>query len=257
VADGDPLPIGGGAHRADVSDSLGGDTGAGTFALQWETLDSESRIIDTFVKRFDAASTRIVTFMEDAFDRLIAQKAESVISAIVNLRDGELAGRVAAGARADDGFSALWPRPIDGVRWCSMVKIPYKVYAVVDREFGEQLAALESGVPVWIVKTPLNLLVAERLWNKGNPSHHLTGITVFNDCASMSPEQLFLGELGTIDLHHGDYSSDPPYTILEVLGAQLTEAVKAALIEFGFNELHPGASGFSASRPLPQREGVG
>jgi len=33
---------------------------------------------------------------------------------------------------------------------------PYKVFVVVDREFGEQLATLTPGLPVWIVDTPIN-----------------------------------------------------------------------------------------------------
>ena len=43
---------------------------------------------------------------------------------------------------------------------------PYKVYVVVDRTFGERLAALEARVPVWIVNTPENRSVAERLWRE-------------------------------------------------------------------------------------------
>jgi hypothetical protein len=62
-----------------------------------------------------------------------------------------------------------------------MVGIPYKVYVVVEREFGEQLANLAPGVPVWIVNTPLNRAVAQRLWKERNRRDHLTGITTFND----------------------------------------------------------------------------
>ena len=42
-----------------------------------------------------------------------------------------------------------------------MVAIPYKVYVVVDRNFGAQLNKLERGVPVWIVESPDNKPVAE------------------------------------------------------------------------------------------------
>jgi hypothetical protein len=132
-----------------------------------------------------------------------------------------------------------------------MVADPYKVLVVVDRDFGERLTALESGVPVWIVDTPPNASVAQRLWKKRNQENHLTGITTFRDSVSSSPEDLLISELDTIDLHHGSYSSDPPYTILEVLGVPLSERIKAELSEYGFNEFHPTASGFSAARPTP------
>ena len=60
-----------------------------------------------------------------------------------------------------------------------MDAVPYKVYVVVDREFGEKLAQLERRVPVWIVDTLTDKPVAQRFWNE-----HPTGITTFNDLLS-------------------------------------------------------------------------
>ena len=134
-----------------------------------------------------------------------------------------------------------------------MVAAPYKVHVVVDRDFGERLAELEPNVPVWIVDTPSNKTVAQRLWNERNQKNHLTGITTFRDSVSSSPEDLLVSELDTIDLHHGCYSSDPPYTILEVLGVPLSERIKTELAEYGFNEFHSTAGGFSAVRPTLTR----
>jgi hypothetical protein len=138
-----------------------------------------------------------------------------------------------------------------------MGAVPYKVRVVVDRDFGERLAELESGVPVWIVGTQINARVAQRLWKERNRETHLTGITTFTDSVSSSPEDLLISELGTIDLHHGSYSSDPPYTILEVLGVPLSERIKVELSDFGFNEFHATAGGFSAVRPLPPKNSSG
>jgi hypothetical protein len=134
-----------------------------------------------------------------------------------------------------------------------MISTPYKVFVVVDRNFGGRLAALPQGVPVWIVDTPTNKPVAQLLWRDRN-GNHLTGITTFDDSDSSSPEDLLVGHLGTIDLHHGSYSADPPYTQLEVLGAPLTERIKAELSEYGFNEFHIDSEGFRCSRPVPTRE---
>ena len=128
-------------------------------------------------------------------------------------------------------------------------KVPYKVCVVVDREFGERLAEIESGVPVWIVDTPANKPMAQRLWKEHPHESHLTGITTFNDWNPFSPEDLLIGELDMIDLHHGSYSTDTPYTISEVFGAPPSERIKAKLPEYGFNEFHPTAPGFSAVRP--------
>jgi hypothetical protein len=129
--------------------------------------------------------------------------------------------------------------------------IPYKVYIVVDRAFGEKLAGLENGVPVWIVDTPTNKIVAQRLWKERPQDSHLTGITTFVIPEMSSPEENLLGELATIDLHHGLYSAKPPYTVIEIFGAQLTEKIKGELSEYGFNEFRDTPTGFTADRPEP------
>jgi hypothetical protein len=129
-----------------------------------------------------------------------------------------------------------------------MAAVPYKVYVVVDRAFGEKLAELERGVPVWIVDTPTNKPVAQRFWNERPDESHLTGITTFNDLNSLSPEEMLLGHLDTIELHHGSHSADPPYTVIEVFGTQLTASAKNGLSEYGFNAFHITSTGFTASR---------
>jgi hypothetical protein len=68
-----------------------------------------------------------------------------------------------------------------------MTAVAYKVYVVVDRQFGDRLAGLERGVPVWIVDTPTNKPVAQQLW-KERPD---TGITTFDDM-KYAPEDMLL-----------------------------------------------------------------
>ncbi|HTG27994.1 MAG TPA: hypothetical protein VK818_07195 [Methylomirabilota bacterium] len=129
-----------------------------------------------------------------------------------------------------------------------MAAVPYKVYVVVDREFGEKLAKLERGVPVWIIDTSANKLVAQRFWNARSDENHLTGITTFSDLNSLSPEEMLLGHLDTIELHHGSLSANPPYTVIEVFGMQLTAKAKNVLSEYGFNAFQIALTGFTASR---------
>ena len=130
-----------------------------------------------------------------------------------------------------------------------MATVPYKVYLVVDREFGEKLAELERSVPVWIVDTPANKPVAQRVWNERPNEGHLTGVTTFNDLNTLSPEEMLLGHLDTIELHHGVYSADPPYTVLEVVGTELTDNAKRVLSEYGFDKFQITSTGFVTSRP--------
>jgi hypothetical protein len=104
---------------------------------------------------------------------------------------------------------------------------------------------------VWIVDTPSNKAVAQRLWKEHPNESHLTGITTFDDTQSSSPDELLIGELDSIDLHHGVHSADPPYTQLEVLGTQLTDTAKRALAAYGFAEFHENSTGFTAIRCEP------
>lgn len=89
----------------------------------------------------------------------------------------------------------------------------------------------------------------ELLWRRCGESpepSHLKGITIFNSPEDASAERSLLGQLDTIDLHHGAYSADPPYSELEVIGVVLTEAIQTALEQTGFKEIHPTDSGFRA-----------
>src|SRR4051794_31871527 len=98
------------------------------------------------------------------------------------------------------------------------------VRVVVDREFGERLEALPRAVPVWIVDSPGNTAAAARIRQEySDPCE--AGITTFRAYPQMSPERLFLAELATIDLHHGEYSQNPPYSAIEVIGCAPTAAI--------------------------------
>ena len=129
--------------------------------------------------------------------------------------------------------------------------LQYKVYVIVDREFGQRLSELEQGIPIWIVGTPKNKHAAEQVWAKQKDHDHLTGVTSFTDIPSALPEDLLVAELDTIDLHHGSYSTDPPYSAIEVIGASISVRVKTELARLGFDDFRETAAGFIATRPLP------
>lgn len=128
---------------------------------------------------------------------------------------------------------------------------PYKVIVIVVPDFGERLREIEPGVPVWIIDTPTNKRVVQQLWRERSTQSHLTGITSFKATAGSSAEEVLIGEMHTIDLHHGEYSANPPYTVIEAIGVELTEKIETELGEFGFYEFHETVNGFSAIRLLP------
>ena len=127
----------------------------------------------------------------------------------------------------------------------------YRVFVVVDREYGERLSELARTGPVWVVDTPNNRAAAQKIWAVDANRSHLNGVTTFKTGEDCSPEDTLINELDTIDLHHGTYSANPPYTVLEVIGAVMSEGLKTELSQFGFDEFEATAEGFSAVRPLP------
>ena len=123
------------------------------------------------------------------------------------------------------------------------------VLVVLDPRFGERLRqAWQPGRPVWIVMSPCNEPAVRSLWASHPDTSHLTGISSFPFDPDAAPEEGFLDYLDTIDTHHGPYSSDPPYTELEVIGVRLTSDVREALGELGFEEFSEQANGFVARR---------
>ena len=125
---------------------------------------------------------------------------------------------------------------------------PYRVFVVVDRAFGHRLELLPPGEPVWVVDSNVNTPVAHRLWEARAEVSHLQGITTFRGSCDSSPEEDFLGDLDTVDLHHGKYSAQPPYSILEVIGCPPSERIQVALGEIGFEIASTAPDGFVAVR---------
>lgn len=82
---------------------------------------------------------------------------------------------------------------------------------------------------MWIVDTPQNRAVAKNLWAAHPNRNHPEGVTTFKAGDDCSSEETLINELDTINLHHGSYSADPPYTILEVIGTPISERLKAEL----------------------------
>jgi hypothetical protein len=70
----------------------------------------------------------------------------------------------------------------------------------------------------------------------------------FTGLEAGSPEQLLISELGVIDVHHGEYSSDPRYCVIHVVGAKCSEDVERELAVYGFTFSVQTNDGFEANR---------
>jgi hypothetical protein len=132
------------------------------------------------------------------------------------------------------------------------VSSPQRVTVILDCEFGERLRALQPGMPIWIELSPTNEPTVRALW-KGHPEpNHLLGITGLKFQPGISAEDRLLGELDMIELHHGPYSTNEPYTELEVIGCALRPSIRAALAELGFDHFEEQEQRFLARRTPEQ-----
>ncbi|HLJ85720.1 MAG TPA: hypothetical protein VKZ53_02800 [Candidatus Angelobacter sp.] len=120
----------------------------------------------------------------------------------------------------------------------------YREFVVVDRQYGEHLTELAQTGPVWIVDSPANRAAAQQLWAANPNRGHLDCITMFELGKNSSSEDILINELNTIDLHHGAYSANPPYAVLEAIGAVISTRLKAELSQFGFDESQETSEGF-------------
>jgi len=84
----------------------------------------------------------------------------------------------------------------------------YCVAIVAHPDF-EPLSPLAERVHVWLAGTSANRARAEAYW-RTNPQKSLEqGVTTFEVRSSDSPEEIVLGALGAVDLHHGQQSHAP------------------------------------------------
>jgi hypothetical protein len=130
---------------------------------------------------------------------------------------------------------------------------PRRVVVILDAEYGEKLRGLAPALPIWIVMSPTNEPVIRSLWSMAvGPIDPITGITGLRWDPGSEPEERFLYELDTIDLHHGPDSTMYPYTVLEVIGVPLTVPVRTALSKFGFYHFTEDPDRFIATRSLEE-----
>jgi hypothetical protein len=90
-----------------------------------------------------------------------------------------------------------------------------------DRDYGPRLRGLLESGPVWAIDSPANRDVAQEIWQEFPSRGLLDGITIFSTEEVASHEEALIAKFDTIDMHHGIYSADPPYTIVRVMGASL------------------------------------
>jgi len=128
---------------------------------------------------------------------------------------------------------------------------PYRVHVVVDPHYGERIRRLPLGEPAWVLDSTENYPVILAIW-KERTLNQFSGITSFKFDAGAQPDDWLIAELWTIDIHHGEYSHDPPYSVLNVVGVEWSEKIQDELSKFGFFQHETTPEGFVARRDLNQ-----
>jgi hypothetical protein len=136
-------------------------------------------------------------------------------------------------------------------------KTPHEVAVVVDPAYGDKLLELAARLHVWIIDTPANKAAAQVLWSQDGHVHSLdNGVTTFSAFRVDRPDEIVASMLETIDLHHGEYSHSPPWSVLEVYGASPSPSLAAALADYGFTDILPILGGFRASRSFHEADNI-
>ena len=135
-----------------------------------------------------------------------------------------------------------------------MTPAPSIVHLVVAADFGERLWNLPIGEPAWIADTTTNHPVVRKIWAERQPyvTYH-TGITSFRIAEDKTPEDWLLGILRDVEIHHGEQSQSPPYSILHVVGTPLSPRLRVRLDECGFVRYENSSDGFVAYKLAASR----
>jgi hypothetical protein len=128
---------------------------------------------------------------------------------------------------------------------------PYHVYLIFDEEYGKNIYKLAIGWPAWIIESSTNYPIVKELWQKNDLyRNHLTGLTCFQKNGYDSYEDLLLSMIESIEDHHGIYSHNPEYTILEIIGLGLSDQIQDRLRDYGFYRFELTDQGFVAFKNI-------
>ncbi len=74
------------------------------------------------------------------------------------------------------------------------------------------------------------------------------GVTTFSPSATAQAS--FVAVIDLVEQHHGEYSHDPPVSIIEVIGFEPSAVAVDELDAYGFHHVEPSNNGFVARRAL-------
>ena len=120
------------------------------------------------------------------------------------------------------------------------------VAIVLDPDYGARLFALAERHPVWIVDSSANRPAIEAVWTQRRQERAERELNVFRAIEGLTAEDHVVALLRSVDAAHGPAAQDPPFGLLLVEGATLSDALNAALLARGASRTERTATGFRA-----------
>ncbi len=123
-----------------------------------------------------------------------------------------------------------------------------RVHLIVDPNYGERLRNFAQDEESWVADTVTNQPVIKSIWAAHPADEPLAGITSFRVATDRTPEDWLLDILDAVELHHGQHSQLPAYSVLRVVGAPLSPRLRREFGECGFVRFEDSADGFVAHK---------
>ena len=122
----------------------------------------------------------------------------------------------------------------------------HRVAIVLDPNYGERIIELARECHVWLVSSASNDAAVATL-HQSDPAYSLgEGVTTFSPAET--PQASFVAILDLVEEHHGEYSHDPPVSVIDVIGLEPSAAAIDELDVYEFRHIEPSKNGFVARR---------
>lgn len=118
---------------------------------------------------------------------------------------------------------------------------------VLDPEAGDRIREIAARQPVWVSPSVSNNSAVERI--RSEDADISKSITLWSIARQTQSEEDWRSVVYDVDLHHGEYSHDPPVSVIEVFGPAPSRDAEAAFSSFGFTSISRSPFGFTARKP--------
>ena len=112
----------------------------------------------------------------------------------------------------------------------------YTVYLILDPNFGYKVLNIAENHHVWLCDSVVNRLAASKFKSaeRSKPWNEY-GITLYEINTKNSIEEMFFDIIRTVDEHHNEYSHNPSWQKLVVIGVCSSASILSEL-----NDISPG-----------------